>query len=320
MVWFQASVHSESFELTICRTCQTFSLSIANKEVLVDPQELAFDGTIILANASKQKAMSYGRIYEKVQNLHQEMEELKTERKDAKARRQEEIECELNIRREQMAPIQEAKIALEDEHLELHGELPDDKTQRNFTDSESRIMKKGSSFEQCFNALAAVAKGSQIILAAYITQACNDNQQLETLVKCLSETVGMLPAVGLSDAGYFSEATVEKLKERFKDTEWLISPGRVSYANSESETPKSRIPCGVSTADRMRRKLSTKTGKKAYALRKTIVEPVFGQIKEANLESRRFSFRVLAKAQCEWLFVCAAHNILKVIRHRLDQQ
>ena len=72
----------------------------------------------------------------------------------------------------------------------------------------------------------------------------------------------------------------------------------------------------ISVADLMRRKLSTKAGKSAYAQRKAIVEPAFGQIKEANLEFRRFSFRGLRKVQYEWLLVCAAHNLSKIIRRR----
>jgi hypothetical protein len=70
----------------------------------------------------------------------------------------------------------------------------------------------------------------------------------------------------------------------------------------------------------MRRKLATKTGKAAYAQRKAIVEPAFGQIKEASLEFRRFSFRGLKKVRAEWLLVCAAHNLLKIVRHRQSEQ
>jgi hypothetical protein len=81
-------------------------------------------------------------------------------------------------------------------------------------------------------------------------------------------------------------------------------------------SPIGRIPHNISIADLMRRKLSTKSGKAAYAQRKAIVEPAFGQIKEANLEFRRFSFRGLKKVQAEWLLVCAAHNFLKIIRRR----
>jgi transposase len=292
------------------------SISIALEDDLVDMKDVAFDGTKILANASKHKAMSYERMCENVRKRHSEIEALKIERLTASVRRKNEIELDLEFKRERFANIQEQKFALEDQYINKTGELPKEKDQRNFTDPESRIMKKGAGFEQCYNAQAAVDKSNQIIVASYVTQAGNDKQQLEPLVDLTVKRVGVLPDRGLADAGYFSEAVTESLKSRYKTTEWLISPGRLAHATSSSAPPKGRIPHDISVADLMRRKLSTKNGKKAYAQRKAIVEPTFGQIKEANLEFRRFSFRGLKKVHAEWLFVCAAHNLLKIIRSR----
>lgn len=292
------------------------SVSIAVKDDLVKMQDVAFDGTKILANASKHKAMSYERMCQKVILLHGEIEALKVERLTAKAWRQQEIERDLEFKRERFAKIQEEKFALEDEHMERTGQQPKEKDQRNFTDPESKIMKKGSGFEQCYNVQAAVDKSNQIIVAAYVTQACNDKQQLEPLAERTVEQVGVLPDRGLADAGYFSEAVTESLKQQYGSTEWLISPGRLAHRSNPVVPPRGRIPRDISVADLMRRKLSTKAGKAAYAQRKAIVEPAFGQIKEANLEFRRFSFRGLNKVQDEWLLVCAAHNLLKVVRRR----
>lgn len=292
------------------------SVSIAVKSDLLEMKDVAFDGTKILANASKHKAMSYERMCQKVMQLHCQIEELKVERVTAKGWRQDEIERDLEFKRERFANIQREKFALEDEYMERTGQQPRGKDQRNFTDPESKIMKKGSGFEQCYNAQAAVDKRNQIIVAAYVTQACNDKQQLEPLVERTVEQTGILPDRGLADCGYFSEAVTETLHKRYGSTEWLISPGRLASISASTATPKGRIPHNMSVADLMRRKLSTKAGKAAYAQRKAIVEPAFGQIKEANLEFRRFSFRGLSKVQDEWLLVCAAHNFLKVIRKR----
>lgn len=292
------------------------SLSIAVKHELVGLRDVAFDGTKILANASKHKAMSYERMCEKVQELHQEIEGLKKERRTAKAGRRKDIDSDLKFKQERIAKLQDEKFALEDAHIQETGELPKEKAQRNFTDPESRIMKKGAGFEQCYNAQAAVDKANQIIVAAYVTQACNDKQQMEPLVRRMVQNLGLLPERGLADAGYFSEAVAESLKLQYGNTEWLISPGRLAHSRTQSVSPRGRIPRNISTANLMRRKLSTKAGKAAYAQRKAIVEPAFGQIKEANLEFCRFSFRGFTKVQAEWMLVCAAHNILKVIRHR----
>jgi transposase len=295
------------------------SVAAAAIDDLVEMGDVAFDGTKILANASKHKAMSYQRMREKTQQHHKEIEALKLERRTATIRRKKEIESELEFKRERFAELQEQKFALEDQHIEQNGELPNEKDQRNFTDPESRIMKKGSGFEQCYNAQAAVDKANQIIIAAYATQAGNDKQQLECLVNCAVAQVGVLPDRGLADAGYFSEAVLESLNQRFKTTTWLISPGRFAHGSNPTTPPRGRIPRDISIADLMRRKLSTKSGKAAYAQRKTIVEPAFGQIKEANLEFRRFSFRGFKKVQAEWHLVCAAHNLLKIVRHRRSE-
>jgi transposase len=291
-------------------------LSVAVRDELVEMRDVAFDGTKILANASKRKAMSYERMCSKVQILHEEIQALKVERRTATVRRQKEIETELGFKRERFAKIQEERFALEDHHKQQTGKEPKGTDQRNFTDPESRIMKKGSGFEQCYNAQAAVDKSNQIIVGAFVTQACNDKQQLAPLVECIVEQVGVLPDRGLADAGFFSEAVTEFLKQRYGSTIWLISPGKLGKGSVSGAPPRGRIPCDISVADLMRRKLSTKAGKAAYAQRKAIVEPAFGQIKEASLEFRRFSFRGLKKVQAEWLIVCAAHNLLKIIRQR----
>lgn len=292
------------------------SVLLAIKADLVTMGDVAFDGTKVLANASKHKAMSYARMREKVEQYHQEIEQLKQERRTANVRRKQEIERELEFKRERFAKLQEQKFALEDEYLKQTGELPKEKDQRNFTDPESRIMRKGAGFEQCYNAQAAVDKNNQIILAAYVTQAANDKQQLEPLAERALREVGVLPDRGLADAGYFSEAVVISLQKKYANTDWLISPGRVAHGSDVIKSPRGRIPSDISTADLMRRKLRTKTGKAVYAQRKAIVEPAFGQIKEASLEFRRFSFRGLEKVGQEWLIVCAAHNFLKIVRTR----
>lgn len=292
------------------------SVSMTINEGLIEMKDVAFDGTKVLANASKHKAMSYERMCEKVQKLHSEIESLKRERPFAKVWRKQEIEIDLAFKRERMANIQEHKFALEDDRLKETGELPEPKNQRNFTDPDSRIMKKGADFEQSYNAQAAVDKQNQIIVAAFVTQAANDKKQLEPLVKQCIEETGVLPDRGLADAGYFSEAVTESLKKEYKSTDWLISPGRLAHGTGDNKPPRGRIPNNISVSDLMRRKLRTKTGKAVYAQRKAIVEPAFGQIKEASLEFRRFSFRGLKKVQAEWRLVCAAHNLLKLIRYR----
>lgn len=199
---------------------------------------------------------------------------------------------------------------------------PEPTAQRNFTDPESRIMLDGASkgFEQCYNAQAAVDGAHQIIVAAAVTQQGNDKNQLVPMAALVETNTGCLPNNTLADCGYFSEANVEH--PDLGDTTLLIPPHRQQHNQQfklpeadcqEPQTAAADSDAPQTAADKMRTRLATAKGKAAYALRKTIVEPVFGQIKQVR-GFRRFSFRGLANVSAEWLFVCATHNLLKIYR------
>ena len=181
--------------------------------------------------------------------------------------------------------------------------------QKNFTDPESRIMPSGTnkgSFLQGYNCQAAVDAKSQIIVAAEVTQATNDKRQARPMMEQVIANAGAAPKQVLMDAGYFSKENIENLK---MDT--LIPPDRMRHGKEIPVAPRGRIPRALSVADRMRRKLRTKKGQAVYALRKTIVEPVFGQIKQAR-GFRQFLLRGVEKVKGEWSLVCTTHNILKL--------
>ena len=120
----------------------------------------------------------------------------------------------------------------------------------------------------------------------------------------------------LADSGYCSEKNLEYLEaaaEPEKRIEAYLATGRQKHGEALPACPRGPLPKGVTRVDRMKRKLQTKAGAALYAARKAIVEPVFGQIKQAR-GFRRFSLRGLAKVQAEWAFVCLTHNILKLYR------
>ena len=122
---------------------------------------------------------------------------------------------------------------------------------------------------------------------------------------------GAVPKNVLMDCGYFSEENMEKLDN--PGMEVFIPPDRKEYGKKTPAAPRGRIPETLSVADRMRRKLQTKAGHAVYAKRKEIVEPVFGQIKQAR-GFRQFLLRGMEKVKGEWLLVCTTHNILKLWR------
>ena len=193
---------------------------------------------------------------------------------------------------------------------------PEPKAQRNFTDPESRIMKDGAtgSFEQSYNAQIAVDGTAQIIVAATLTQAANDKQQLVPVLAEVKTNVGRLPEKVTADAGYFSTTAVTS--EVISTVDLYVTPDRGQKTEQVEELctespPPSELDQDVS--ERMREKLRTESGRAVYKQRKMIVEPVFGQVKEVR-GFRRFSFRGLQKNQAEWSLICLTHNLLKLFR------
>ena len=186
------------------------------------------------------------------------------------------------------------------------------KAQRNFTDPESRIMKDGAtqSFVQASNAQAVVDGMGQVIVAAAVTQAANDKQQLVPMVTQVVEHCGAAPAAASADSGYCSEVAVKAAAlDRINLYVLYVAPDRQKHGN----TPAPPHSDDGTVRGAMRAKLQTAAGHTVYALRKAIAEPVFGQIKDGP-GFRRCSFRGLAKAQAEWLLICLTHNLLKLFR------
>ncbi len=290
---------------------------------------VVLDGSKVKANASKHKAMSYGRMQEEEKRLKEEVKRLLEQAEVADAeedarygrdRRGDELPAELARRETRLERIREAKRALEErarEQAKSKGEAeekakPKGKMQYNFTDPESRIMPGADGFVQAYNAQIAVEPDLQWIVGQRVTQASNDKQQLKPTVEAIGEQAGQKPQEVLTDSGYCSDANLKYLEK--KKIEGFIATDRESYRGRQQPGPRGPLPQEATRVDRMRRKLQTKAGAAIYSRRKTIVEPVFGQIKQAR-GFRQFLLRGLEKVQGEWAVICLTHNILKL--HRL---
>ena len=187
------------------------------------------------------------------------------------------------------------------------------KAQRNFTDPESRIMRDGAhkgSFVQAYNCQIAVDDGAQIIVAIDVTQQANDKEQLISMAEKIIENCGELADTISADAGYFSEEAV--LAPLLKETNLLVPPNREKRTLAQAEEDKKKIP-KKTAAEAMRAKLSSPEDKALYRMRKAIVEPVFGQIKEIR-GYRRFLFRGLEAVKEEFALISLTHNLLKLFR------
>jgi len=190
---------------------------------------------------------------------------------------------------------------------------PDDTAQRNFTDAESRIMPDGGnkgSFVQGYNAQIAVDSASQVIVAAEVTQETNDKKQLLPMLAQIATNLGQKPEKVSADTGYFSAANVTD--ESVKDVDLYVATGRDKQSDAV-QTSGDPPPRDASPKEAMRRKLRTAAGRAVYKMRKAIVEPVFGQVKEQR-GFRRFSLRGKENVRREWRLVCAVSNLLKLFR------
>jgi len=298
---------------------------------------VAIDGSKVKANASKHKAMSYKRMREEQQRLREEVRRLLAEaeridaEEDARYGRNssgEELPAELQRREERLRRIRAAKRALEErarqeaaaEAGEASGAeeekegpenkaVPKDADQYNFTDAESRIMKGADGFVQAYNAQIAVEPVLQLIVGQSLTQAGNDKKQLLPMIRVVEQQSGQKPPQVLADSGYTSETSMVGAAAAGVDA--YLAVARDKHNQRLGLCPRGPLPRDANAKDRMRRKLQTKAGRAIYAARKAIVEPVFGQIKQAR-GFRQFLLRGIEKVQGEWALVCMTHNVLKL--------
>lgn len=306
-------------------------LKIALEAGAMKVGRVALDGTKVKANASKHKAMSYGRMQEKEKQIQEEVRKLLEQAEEAdrqederygKGKSSEELPEELARRRTRLQKIRRAKRALERrtrEKAPQEGQAgkeaqPAEKDQYNFTDPESRIMKGADGFVQGYNAQAAVEPTMLLIVGQDVTAAANDKEQVEPMVAAIEQQSGQRPGELLTDSGYCSEKNLEYLESAEKPEqkiEGYIATGKQKHGEHRQPCPRGPLPQGATRVDRMKRKLKTKAGAAVYALRKTIVEPVFGQIKQAR-GFRQFLLRGVVKVRAEWAMVCLTHNILRI--------
>lgn len=309
---------------------------------------VGLDGTKLHANASRHSALSYGHARKLEKQLRREVRQLLKLAEQADAadipdgmsipaeleRREARLAAIAEAKRKIAARVQEREQAEYEAKLEVRaqrekrtGKKPrgrppqppsgklNDTEQINLTDEHSRIMPvSGGGFEQCYNAQAAVAADSLLVVAHGVTQAANDKRQLVPMLKKLKALPVALGQARhlLADNGYFSEANVEACAAA--DIEPLIALGREahhpSWRKRFAAAPKA--PAASATAlEKMAYRLKTPEGKALYALRKQIPEPVFGIIKSV-MGFDQFLLRGLDNVRGEWNLVTMSWNIKRM--------
>ena len=310
---------------------------LASECGLVKLGTIAIDGTKIKANASRHKAMSYKYMLRAEAELKAEIEALLERARvvDEGERDQPDLDlpAELKRRKDRLAVISAARVRVEKRQREMdeargrsegddrkprypNGDpkgggpykrdfgVPKDTAQENFTDCDSRIMKRtGGGFDPAFNAHAAVDETALIVVAAELTNNSNDNDRLPVLLEAVKANLKALPKQVLADAGFRGEAVFEQLSN--SPVELIVALGR--EGKQEVAIDASKYPRTAAMAAT----LQSDDGKKAYRKRKWISEAPHGWIKNV-LGFRQFSVRGIDKVSSEWKLLCAALNLRRM--------
>lgn len=322
------------------------SVHMADRAGLIKLNQVAIDGTKVKANASKHSAMSYGRMSSEESRLREEIEQYFRECDETDAnedkrygdQRGDELPEHLNTKEKRLEAIRKAKRELEEEarqkaakeqeerrnDAEAEGRTfhprkdpkevkPPAKAQRNFTDSDSRIMvNSDKAFIQAYNAQLAVDAQTQIAVATELTNQANDGCHLPGLLDQVVANTGRTPKEVSADAIYFNRNNLEAIKRL--NAEAFIPPEKVTHTKwRNAKAPRGRIPKNATEEYLMWRKLRTKRGRERYKLRQTSVEPAFGQIK-AGRDLRQVLHRGIERVRAFWRLDVAVHNLLKIYR------
>jgi transposase len=318
-------------------------LGLCRRTGLLKIGVVAIDGTKMLANANPERTVRYNDLAEAEQKLARhwlaEAERVDAEEDEryGKGQSSHDLPADMATTGQRLKKIREAKAQLEQEAREraetaeqerkasggkhknqaankryqrAHEALSKANPQYNWTDPDSKIMRDAATggWVQAYNAQAAVDE-AQVIVAAEISNIPADRAHLVPMVSAVQAALGQMPGALLADAGYFStEALDDPL---LRDVHVLMSPDGGGPRSRRAPAPANAAK--HPQAQRMRQQLATEPGRSLYAKRKTLIEPVFGQIKEAR-HIRRFLLRGIHAVRAEWRLICATHNLLKLFR------
>jgi transposase len=321
-------------------------LKLCQRAGMVKLGHVALDGTKVQANASKRKAMSYARMKKSEKELEAVVAEWLAnadaideaeDREFGPDRRGDELPEWVKDKAKRLEVIRAAKAKLEAEAKAAlaakaakkqdpddpdpnkprrrqnrrntpkpSGE-PNDKAQLNFTDPDSTILKTSDGYLQGYNCQLAVDGRDQVIVAHALVNEQNDAWQLPAMLEQIRRNTGRQARELSADTGYLSEENLRELKRR--RVRGYIATSRQARGSLRPASPASK----TALAREMAAKLNRGGHRSRYRLRKQIVEPAIGQIKEAR-GFRRFLLRGLDKVPREWALVCTAHNLVKLAK------
>jgi len=325
-------------------------LVLCGEAGLVKLGRVALDGTKLRASASRHKAMSYERLGPRIEQLQGEVAailaeaeatDLAEDEEFGPDKRGDEVPSELARRETRLVKMRAAKEAIEHEAKQKAANKAADKaaakgadetavteaaetaaaeaspagrTQRNFTDPESRMMKTNDGFHYAYNAQAVVDEYSQVVVAAAVTDQAGDVAQLLPMIEATTNSLGdagieTTPKLLVADAGYCSEENLQQISDAKVNA--VVATGRIRRNEKVPDAPRGPIPQDATQRERMARRLRTKAGRADYARRKAIVEPVFGQMK-VRQQAGHLRLRGITGARGEWTLHVICHNLRKL--------
>jgi len=237
--------HAEFFH-----DCFTQTVKLAMELKLASLGHISLDGSKFKANSSKHKAMSYGRLKAREQELTTEIDALikkaaacdEEEDRAYKDQTGYEIPEDLQHKEKRLAQIKEAKAALEAREEALHpGKSIDDKKQISFADKDARIMGKKGDFDYRYNGQISVDSDTQIIVGQHLSQNANDQQELKPALEQVEENTGALPDKLSADNGYLSGDNLETLGENPVDAYIATNKGEKTAKASLSESERKLV-------------------------------------------------------------------------------
>ena len=318
---------------------------------------ISVDGTKIKANASKHSAVCYKRAEEMIKQLELEIEELVKKAEEADSSNKDNglsIPEEIRRRENRVEALKKAREIIEERFEETKAEkraeyeskmakreetkrngkkprgkepqpppeTPEGKAQYNFTDPESKIMKAGNGqhYEQCYNAQIGVDIQSMLIAGGYVTNNCNDKNELSKVINSIESSIRQVDTVA-ADTGYLNEKEILKIEGSSNITVYC-AVGKQNHHKTLEELFNQNEPSPPKDEAlfkaKMEYRLKTKIGKEIYKKRKQTVEPVFGIIKQV-LGFRTFMLRGLKKVSTEFELVKSTYNIKRLFNLMKEQ-
>lgn len=179
---------------------------------------------------------------------------------------------------------------------------------RSATDPDSRFLKERKGFTLGYTATVAVSE-DHLIIEQRVGQNATDYESLVPVVQAVAQHGGESPQQVSADSGFFTLDNVHGLEQDGIDV--YVPDAVLARELNTGQAVRGAAPVRDEAQRRMRQKLRSGLGRAIYGLRKSLVEPVFGVLKEQR-SLRQFRRRGLEKVGVEFALATTAFNLTRM--------